>query len=67
MGNPWLKTNPLLSLWLSGANALTGRARSAGMAEMGRQRTRLTRQVTRSWLEAWFPTVGRKRARTKAR
>lgn len=67
MGNPWLKTNPLMSMWLSSANALAGRARSAGMAEIGRQRTRLTRQVTRSWLEAWFPAAGRKRPRNKAR
>ena len=30
MANPWTKKNPLLSMWLSGANAVAGKARSAG-------------------------------------
>ena len=29
MKNPWLKKNPFMSMWLSGANAITGKARSA--------------------------------------
>ena len=29
MANPWLKKNPFMSMWLSGANAAVGRARSA--------------------------------------
>ena len=33
MANPWTKKNPLLSMWLSGANAVAGRARQAGKAE----------------------------------
>ena len=28
MKNPWLKKNPLMSMWLSGANAMLGVARS---------------------------------------
>ena len=27
MKNPWLKKNPLMSLWLSGANKVAGAAR----------------------------------------
>ena len=49
MANPWTKKNPLLSMWLSGANAVAGKARSAGAAEVGRQQTALAKRVTNFW------------------
>jgi hypothetical protein len=49
VSNPWTKKNPLMSMWLSGANALAGRARSAGTAEVNRQRTGLTERAARFW------------------
>ena len=49
MANPWTKKNPLMSLWLSGANAVAGKARNAAAAEAGRQRTSLARQAARFW------------------
>ena len=49
MANPWTKKNPLMSLWLSGANAVAGKARSAGTAEAKRQQTSLARQAARFW------------------
>ena len=57
MANPWTKKNPFLSLWLSSANAMTGKARSAGAAEASRQQTRLVDQATRFWTDAWFGTT----------
>ena len=57
MKNPWLKKNPFMSMWLSGANAITGKARSAGTAEIGRQRTSATRQATRFWTDAWLAAL----------
>jgi hypothetical protein len=54
MANPWTKKNPLLSLWLSGANTLAGRARGAGAAEAKRQRTGLAKQAARLWSGAWL-------------
>lgn len=57
MANPWTKKNPFLSMWLSGANALAGKARSAGTAEMSRQQTSLTKQATRFWTDAWLTGV----------
>ena len=54
MANPWTKKNPLLSMWLSGANALAGRARSAGAAEAKRQQTSLAKQTVRLWSDAWL-------------
>ena len=49
MANPWMKKNPLLSLWLSGANAVAGRARGAATAEAKRQQAGLVRQAARFW------------------
>jgi hypothetical protein len=57
MANPWTKKNPLLSMWLSGANALAGKARSAGMAEMKRQQTSSIKQAARFWSGAWLAAV----------
>ena len=54
MANPWTKKNPLLSMWLSGANAVAGKARSAGTAEAKRQQTSLVRQAARLWSGAWL-------------
>lgn len=54
MANPWTKKNPLLSMWLSGANALAGRARGAGAAEAKRQRTSSAKQAARLWSGAWL-------------
>ena len=49
MANPWTKKNPLLSMWLSGANAVAGKARSAGAAEAKRQQTSLAKQTASFW------------------
>jgi hypothetical protein len=37
MTNPWLKKNPFLSMWLSGANAVAGSARGRIASEAKRQ------------------------------
>lgn len=37
MANPWTKKNPLLSVWLSAANAWAGAARGLMAAEARRQ------------------------------
>ena len=48
MANPLGKRNPLLSMWLSAANAWAGAARGMMAAEMGRQRKALTKTGTRA-------------------
>ena len=67
MANPWTKKNPLLSMWLSGANALAGRARGAGTAEAKRRQTSLIKQAARLWSGAGLadakPKPKRKRHR----
>jgi hypothetical protein len=34
MNNPWIKKNPFMSMWLSGANAAIGSARGRATAEI---------------------------------
>jgi hypothetical protein len=57
MKNPWLKKNPFLSMWLSGANALAGTARGRAMAEARRQATSMMTQGTRQMKEIWAGTL----------
>ena len=56
MKNPWGKKNPFLSMWLSGANAIAGAARSRVTAEAKRQAstaiTRGARQATKQTIDA---------------
>lgn len=56
MKNPWRKKNPLMSMWLSGANAAFGTARGRATAEGRRQAaTAMTtgaKQVTDFWSAA---------------
>jgi hypothetical protein len=53
MRNPWTKKNPLLSMWLSGANAVVGSARSRATAEAKRQTATMmaagAKQMVRFW------------------
>jgi hypothetical protein len=55
--------NPLMSAWLSGANAWAGAARSFWMAEMQRQQTAMIeewiRQMMDFWTGGWMRHIGR--------
>lgn len=59
MKNPWTKKNPLLSMWLSAANAVAGSAR--GTSNVAMRRT--ARQMTSIWTDAFKPPTPRKRKR----
>lgn len=59
MANPWTKKNPLMSMWLSAANAWAGAARGVAAAEMGRQRKAATKAATRP------PSAGKKPRKSK--
>lgn len=65
MSNPWLKKNPLMSMWMSGANAVMGAARSRATAEGKRQAASMmshgTKEMTRFWTNALMPSSRKRR------
>jgi hypothetical protein len=67
--NPWLKKNPFMSMWLSGANAVAGSARSRATAQGKRQTkaliTSANRQVVDYWTEAFKLGPPRKKAKRR--
>jgi len=70
--NPWTKKNPLLSIWLSNANAIAGAARSRAIAEGHRQMSQMMTQGAKQVIDFWtgaamMPTPKRKRRSRKSR
>lgn len=69
MKNPWTKKNPLLSMWLSGANAVAGSARSRASAAAKRQTTTMMnegiKQVTDFWTGALLPPGAKPRKKKR--
>jgi len=55
MTNPWLKKNPFMSLWLSGANSVANRARGQMTVAAKQQGRKIVKQATRAWLAAMTP------------
>jgi hypothetical protein len=53
MSNPWLKKNPFMSMWLSGANGVASTARGRIAAEAKRQSNAAITKATRDMFEAW--------------
>ena len=53
MTNPWLKKNPGLSMWMSGANAVLGSARGRATAEARRQATAMTTHAAKETMRFW--------------
>jgi hypothetical protein len=57
MKNPWIKKNPLMSMWLSGANALAGSARSRVTAEAKRQAATMMTNSAKQIASFWSGTL----------
>ncbi|MGM9482803.1 hypothetical protein ACS5PN_16535 [Roseateles sp. NT4] len=57
MINPWLKKNPFMSMWLSAASTVAGKARGHATAVVRRQSgaalTQVNQAVTDFWMSAW--------------
>ena len=69
MTNPWLKKNPWLSLWLSGANAVLGSTRGRATAEARRQAAAMTNRAISETVRFWTAAVTpprKKRSRKKS-
>ena len=72
MKNPWTKKNPLLSMWMSAANAVVGAARGRATAQLKRKAstwmTQSANQMTRWWTDALSgPPPRRRKRQTKKR
>jgi hypothetical protein len=52
MTHPWLKKNPLMSLWLSGANTVAGSMRGHAAAQAKRQAATAKRQAAAAMTHA---------------
>ena len=53
MANPWLKKNPFMSMWLSGANRVASSVRGQVAAEAKRQATLAAEQATKDVVKFW--------------
>jgi len=69
MPNPWLKKNPFMSMWLSGANSVANTARVRIAAEAKRQTTAAVTKATSDmfsiWTSAMTPPAAPKRRRKR--
>lgn len=51
--NPWLKKNPLLSMWLSGANRIAGSVRGHATAQAKRQVAATAKKASTETARLW--------------
>ncbi len=67
MRNPWIKKNPFMSMWLSGANAVAGSVRGRATAEAKRQATTAmtkgVKQMVNFWNAGLITSPPRKKAK----
>ena len=71
MKNPWIKKNPLLSMWMSAANAVAGAARGRATAHAKRHASTWmmqgANQMTRWWTDALSASPPHKPRKRKKR
>ncbi|MBO9648563.1 MAG: hypothetical protein J7605_08625 [Variovorax sp.] len=65
MTNPWLTSNPFMSMWLSACNQMMGAARGLAMAEFQRQTAAMQAEFEKQVVDFW--TGGWLRPQQKAR
>jgi len=71
MSNPWTKKNPLMSMWLSGANSMLGSARGQASSMVKRQASESVNAATKQVLGFWTsaaavpPPARKKKKRTR--
>ncbi len=66
MSNPWLKKNPLMSLWLSTANRMAGSFRGQATAQAKRQMKAAVTEATNENIKLWSAAVTAPAAKKKA-
>lgn len=62
MNNPWLKKNPFLSMWMSGANRAVNTARAHATSAVKRETAQASRSATsagtKQVLDFWAAATG---------
>jgi hypothetical protein len=58
MSNPWLKKNPFMSMWLSGANSVANTARGNMTRQAKRQTTAAVNKATGDVFGFWTEAMG---------
>ena len=67
MSNPWLKKNPFMSVWLSGANSVANSARARIAAEAKRQTTTAVNKSAGDMFTLWTNAMTGSRAPQRKR
>jgi hypothetical protein len=67
MRNPWIKKNPFLSMWLSGANAVVSSMRARATAESKRQAQAIVRESAKQVVNFWSGFLTPSSRKTKKR
>jgi hypothetical protein len=67
MANPWLKKNPFMSMWLSGANAAAGSPRGHAVGQAKRQAATAMTKATNDIFSAWMGGLAPPPAKTRKR
>ena len=69
MSNPWLKKNPFMSIWLSGANSVAGSMMGHATAQAKRQTnaamTSMASEGMKTWVDALSPVASKKRPKKR--
>jgi len=69
MANPWLKKNPFMSMWLSGAHSVANSARGRITAEARRESTAAVNHAAQDvfalWADAMTGTSAAKRKKRR--
>ena len=65
MKNPWLKKNPFMSMWLSGANTMLGSARAQATAQAKRQTAAMMTEGANQMIRFWSGAPGAPTTRKK--
>lgn len=54
MANPWLKKNPFMSMWMSGAHSVAGTLRAKAASQAKRQAASATTKAIDDLAGLWF-------------
>jgi len=52
MSNPWLKKNPFMSMWMSGANSIAGSVRARAKRQAATATTQAASEIANFWAQA---------------